>query len=72
MTRDQFVTRATREAEKKLGVPTGWWGTYRDVRGPGGERVFFSSGAWTVLGLAGRRLGRSDSRTNAIRRAVRG
>ena len=39
MTREKFIDSAVREAERKLGVPAGWWGTYRDVRGPGGRRV---------------------------------
>ena len=71
MTRKQFVARAVKEAERRLGVPPGWWGTYDDVRGPGGVRVRLinrRSGRWTVR--VGKRLvSKHDSRAFAIKKA---
>lgn len=75
MTRQQFIDRATRDAERALHVPPGWWGTYRDVRGPDDQRVHFSGGAWTVarasVSKSGSwlRISRHDSRTFALRKA---
>lgn len=68
MTREKFVANAVRAAEKALYVPAGWWGRWTDVRGPLGERVHFSAGAWTSVRADGARQ-RHDSRTSAIRAA---
>lgn len=66
MTRKDFETKAIREAEKKLGVPAGWWGTWRHVRGPNGAEVkFAASGAW-VLRQSGAIVSKHDSRAFAI------
>lgn len=70
MTRPEFVERATRDAEKKLSIPRGWWGTWRDVSGPNGQRVLFSAGVWTVS-LNGVRISRHDSRPFALRKAAK-
>lgn len=48
MTRKQFEAKAIREAERKIGAPPGWWGTYRDLSGPGGVRVRKASMSWTL------------------------
>lgn len=68
MTREQFVARATRVAERALHLPPGWWGTYRDIHGPLGQRVLWSSGAWTVSSC-GDRVGRYGTRTYALAKA---
>lgn len=66
MTRKDFETKAIREAEKKLGVPAGWWGTYRHVHGPNGAEVKFAqNGAWT-LRQNGAIVSKHDSRAFAI------
>jgi hypothetical protein len=71
MTRAEFIARATRAAEQEMGVPAGWWGMYRDVRGPNGTRVHWSSNAWTIRDSDGKMVSRHDSRQFAIRKAVR-
>lgn len=52
MTRKEFEAKAVRDAERKLGVPPGWWGTYTGVTN-GCVRVMFSSHsrAWVVSRL---------------------
>ena len=62
MTRRQFESKAVREAERLLGIPPGWWGTWGNIYGPGGRRVRFSGRWWTVrVGktLVGKYSGRS-------------
>lgn len=64
-----FLAKAVRAAEKELRIPAGWWGTYRDVRGPGGVRVRNAGDRrWTVrIGAA---LVRTyETRAGAIRAA---
>ena len=68
MTRAQFEERAIREAEKRLGIPVGWWGTYSNVFGPAGERVYFYAPGWTVK-FRGQMVSRHDSRAYAIAKA---
>lgn len=70
MTRAEFLERAARAEEQRLRIPAGWWGTYQDVRGPNGERVLFSGGAWSVS-RGGARVSRHDSRQSAINKARR-
>ena len=74
MTRKKFIDSAVREAERKLGVPAGWWGTYRDVRGPGGRRVYFGSAngcrGW-IVSINGKPITAHDSRSGAIAKARR-
>lgn len=72
MTREEFVTKAVRAAEKDLGIPAGWWGTHRDVHSPDGHRVRHSahSRAW-ILSLNGRKVSSHDSRAVAILKARR-
>lgn len=31
MTRQEFIAKATRAYERRLGIPAGWWGTYNHV-----------------------------------------
>jgi hypothetical protein len=75
MTREQFIERATRAAERSIAAPPGWWGTWRDVRGPDGQRVHFSTGVWQIarasVSRPGKwiRISRHDSRAFAIRKA---
>ena len=70
LARMKFASRVARDAERALGAPPYWWGTWRDLRGPGGERVFFSSGAWTAVMRDGSKS-RHESRKYAIRKAAR-
>ena len=65
---NKFVADAKIAATQKLGIPRDWWGVWKDVHGPNGARVFFSSGGWTVS-LHGNRVSRSDSRSYAIEKA---
>lgn len=67
MTRSQFVAKAVRAEEKREGLPAGWWGSWREVQGPGGVRVLFSNGAWS-LSLRGKLVSRHDSRPSAIKK----
>ena len=69
MTRQQFIDKATRVAERDLGIPAGWWGTWRDVYGPGGIRVsFMASGGWHLT-QRGKSVSKHDSRAFAITKA---
>ena len=73
MTRQQFEQRAILLAERTLGIPPGWWGTYRDVHGPAGERaraVGYGSPDW-VVSWRGTVMSRHDSRAGAIAKARR-
>jgi hypothetical protein len=67
MTRAQFVAMAVKAAERQLGVPPGWWGTWRDVT-DGTVRVRWT-GQWWRISCAGIEIGRGDSRPNSIARA---
>lgn len=70
MTRQEFIEKATRRMERDLGLPPGWWGTWRDIYGPYGVRVRYSSGGiWTARSLNGKVIGWHDSRAGAIRKA---
>lgn len=66
--RNLFVAAAIRDAERRLGIPAGWWGTYRDVHGPGGWRVRNSGSGW-FLSRNGKRVSGHDSRSFAISKA---
>jgi len=66
--RRYFVEAAVRPAEEALGVPPGWWGSYRDVAGPDGQRVRLSRGTWIVR-FRGKLVSRHDSRSYAIKAA---
>lgn len=70
MTRQQFIDKAVRAAERKLIIPSGWWGTWSDAHGPAGQRVRFSGLCW-VVSSAGGIISRHDSRAGAIRKAKR-
>jgi hypothetical protein len=71
VTREQFVAKAVREAERALHVPAGWWGTWREVHSPdGGVLVRFSAGVWLVV-VGSLRVSRHDSRSYAIKKAQR-
>lgn len=67
MTRNQFIDKATRAAERSLGVPAGWWGTHQDVTN-GTVRVTFTKRWWRVSKM-GRTISRHDSRSFAISKA---
>ena len=67
MTRREFEARAIRNAERYLGVPAGWWGTWRDVT-DGVARVRFTGRAWR-LWRRGKKVSDHDSRSGAIRKA---
>ena len=68
MTRAEFVRRATRAEEKRLEIPAGWWGTWRDVEGPRGVRVRFTGSRWVVR-RHGSVISRHDVRAGAIKKA---
>lgn len=70
MTRKEFEAKAIRDAEKALGLPAGWWGTWRDMHGPQGQRVRFSGRYWTVI-LNGVRVSQHGPRSGAIAKARR-
>ena len=71
MTRKQFEAKAIREAERMLGVPAGWWGTWQHVQGPGNVHVRHGfSNRWTIRqGTV--LVSRHDSRSGAIAKASR-
>lgn len=69
MTRQAFIERAIRDAERRLGVPSGWWGTWRHVTN-GWTRVRNTGRVWRIS-AGGRKVSDHDSRSNAIRKAVR-
>lgn len=69
MTRQQFIDKAVRAAERKLIIPFGWWGTWRDVHGPAGQRVRFSGLCWVVSSAHRGVIGRYESRAGAIGKA---
>lgn len=71
MTRQQFIDKATRAAERKLLIPFGWWGTWQDVHGPAGQRVRFSRSYWVVSSAHRGVISRHDSRAGAIAKAKR-
>ncbi len=66
MTRKAWETKALREAERKLGVPEGWWGTYVQIETPHGIRVRFSGRDWIVRNREGAVVTRRSTRTSAI------
>ena len=71
MTRAQFEERAIRQAEKRLGIPAGWWGEYSHVWGPAGEHVYYqvrNRFIWAVS-VDGRLVSRHESRAYAIAKA---
>lgn len=68
MTRDEFVLKSVRAAEREISVPSGWWGTYRDVTN-GIARVRFSRDCW-VISTDGKVVARHGSRECAIRKAA--
>lgn len=71
MTRQQFIARAVRTAERNLGIPQGWWGTWRDFTN-GTVRVRLrGSWEWRVTWCSGTEISRHDSRAGAIRKAAK-
>jgi len=70
--RDEFVAVAVRDAEKRIGVPPGWCGTWFDVRGCLGERVYWSNAtsSW-VFKHHGHKISSHNGRVLAIRKAVK-
>jgi hypothetical protein len=69
MTRDKFIAKAVRAAERALEVPPNWWGTWRDVT-DGTVRVKFTGSCWRIS-CAGMKMRDHDSRALAIRQAAR-
>ena len=68
MTREQFITQAIREHERRNSLPAGWWGGWREFSGPDGQSVRFSCGVWIVR-LRGAKVSRHDSRGGALAKA---
>lgn len=69
--REDFVNRAVRNAEKRVCVPAGWWGVYRHVRGPNGVEVRRNRAGGWVLRQHGKLISKHDSRWFAINKARR-
>lgn len=69
MTREQFIERAIKAEERRLGIPPGWWGERIDVRGPQGQRVRLANGYVWVFSFYGGEVSRHDSRAFAIAKA---
>lgn len=67
MTLDQFTKLAVRIEQQRLRIPTGWWGTYRDVTN-GAARVKFTGSCWRIT-HHGKLVSRHDSRDFAISKA---
>lgn len=72
MTREQFITKAIRTAERLLLVPPGWWGTWADRRGPNGARVTIAQAGSYVAWRRGKKIGAYDTRATAIKHATSG
>lgn len=72
-TRKQFEQKAIREAERRLRVPPGWWGTYQHVRGPKGVEVrrIGGIGSGWRLKQHGKAVSLHDSRSFAISKGSR-
>lgn len=66
MTRKQFEAKAIREAERKIEVPPGWWGTWREAHGPRGVLVRALRGHGWILRQHGAVISKHDSRAFAI------
>lgn len=68
----EFNRRAIREARRKLGIPEGWWGTWRDVT-DGTHRVRWDGRAWVVsaytVAVKADPISKHDSRGYAISKA---
>jgi hypothetical protein len=62
---ERFCAKAVREAERRLQVPPGWWGTWLHVQGPNGVAVRFAGNAW-ILRQNGVIVSKHDSRPFAI------
>lgn len=68
MTRPEFIAKAIHSAEKSLGIPAGWWGTWRHVQGPRGQEVRCTGQCWIVR-YRGAVVSRHDVRSGAIGKA---
>ena len=69
--RREFVAKSVRAAERRLGVPAGWWGTWKHVRSPyGNVEVKFSGGCWTIR-HRDKTVSCLISRSFAIKKAVK-
>lgn len=70
MTRQSFVEKVIRDAERRLGLPKRWWGdSWSNVYSPDGLRIKFSGSCWVVRSRNGKIISRHDSRESAIRKA---
>ena len=69
--RKQFEAKAIREAERKLQVPPGWWGTWKEVHGPAGIVVRALPGYGWSLKQNGATVSKHDSRAFAIAKGRR-
>jgi hypothetical protein len=73
-TRAKFVHAAVLAAEREMRIPRGWWGVYRDVRGPSGQRAYYGVSSGTrcwIVSHNGKRVSAHDSRRSAIRKAAK-
>lgn len=69
--REEFEKKAIREAEKKLSLPPGWWGTWRRAFGPNGWEVkHIYGGGWSVR-KNGVVVSKHDSRQYALKKATK-
>jgi len=69
-TKEAWTAAVIRIAERNLGVPPGWWGTWHDVHGSDGLRVKYNGLGWT-LSRNGTLISRHDSRAFAIKKATK-
>lgn len=72
MTEKQWIKKVLRAEQKRLKIPEGWWGTWRDICGPHGVRVRLSSGGfnvWTVRKY-NKKIFVGESRAYALKRAI--
>lgn len=69
MTKKQFEALAIRDSQRRLAVPEGWWGTWRDVTN-GDFRVKFGGrgDTWTVRS-GSKIVSKHYSRASAIAKA---
>ena len=71
MTRKDFEKKAILDAERRLGVPPGWWGTWKKVHGPKGIVVRAMAGLGWSLRQNGALVSKHDSRAFAISKGKR-
>ena len=69
-TRQDFIERAIRDAERRFALPRDWWGTWTEIHAPLPSKVVlrWSARCWVLRDGSGG-VSRHDSRANAIAKA---